>query len=345
MQFVCYSAWDQLPASADILFAKAAEKSLFLSRPWFENLAATSIGKDQTLFLACVEKGEHMLAILPLTTRPDGNYEPLSSHVSPLYSLLLAEREQKNSILCLVDGLRRLPNRIHRFLPVDSDDENMNHLQQAMEAAGLKCYRYFRIFNWVHTLQEASFEQYMAARPASLRNTIARKSRKLAREHGYHIRLFVRDDLQQAVADFQTVFRVSWQGTEHHAGLIPGLVDRLAEQGWLRLAILYVAGQPAAAQLWFVAHHKASIFRLAYDQSWKSYSPGSILTRFLMEHVIDVDHVQEIDFLTGNDPYKRFWMSQCRKRWVLGCGNAFHPQSPADRFAALLKRLRDRLFH
>jgi CelD/BcsL family acetyltransferase involved in cellulose biosynthesis len=339
MQFVCYSTWDQLPESADALFAKAAQESLFLSRPWFENLAATALERDQTLFLACAVDGSSVLAILPLTTRSDGNYEPLSNHVSPLYSLLLAEREQDEIIPCLVEGLRRLPNRIHRFLPIGTDDENMNRLQQAMESIGFECHRYFRIFNWVHTTKGASFEQYMAARPTQLRNTIARKSRKLEREHGYHIRLFVEDDLQQALADYHTVFRVSWQGTEYFADLIPGLVNRLAEHGWLRLAILYIAGQPAAAQLWFVAHRRASIFRLAYDKAWKSYSPGSILTRYLMKRVIDVDKVEEIDFLTGNDPYKRHWMSQCRKRWVLGCGNGHEPQTPIARFTTLLKKL------
>ena len=29
----------------------------------------------------------------------------------------------------------------------------------------------------------------------------------------------------------------------------------------------------------------------------------------MMEHVIDVDQVEEIDFLTGNDAYKQDWMS------------------------------------
>lgn len=343
MQFVCFNTWEQLPESADALFAKAAKESLFLSRPWFENLTDTALERDKTLTLACVVDDKCVLAILPLTTRPDGNYEPLSIHASPLYSLLLAEMEQEEIITCLVGGLRRLPNRIHRFLPIDANDENMNRLQQEMELVGFECYRYFRISNWVHTTKGASFEQYMAARPAQLRNTIARKSRKLEREHGYHIRLFVHDDLQLALADYQTVFRASWQGTEHFADLIPGLVNRLADSGWVRLAILYIAGRPAAAQLWFVAHRRASIFRLAYDKAWKSYSPGSILTRYLMERVIDIDKVEEVDFLTGNDPYKRNWMSQYRKRWILGCGNGPEPQSPTARFAALVKKLSDLL--
>jgi len=60
---------------------------------------------------------------------------------------------------------------------------------------------------------------------------------------------------------------------------------------------------------------KASIFRLAYDEEWKRYSPGSILTAYLMRHVINIDKVEEIDFLTGNEPYKQDWMTERRERY------------------------------
>ncbi|MBF0194984.1 MAG: GNAT family N-acetyltransferase [Magnetococcales bacterium] len=343
MQFKCFKAWDQLPKSAEILFGQAEKQSLFLSRPWFENLAATALGQDQNLLLACVVDSRCVLAILPLTTRDDGNYEPLSHHVTPLYSILLEETKRDAIITCLVGGLQSLPNKIHRFLPIDADDKNMNHLQQVMESLGYECNRYIRIFNWVHSINGASFKQYMAARPAHLRNTIKRKSRKLEREHGYHIRLFVDDDLQLALTDYQKVFRASWQGTEHFAGFIPGLLNHFAKHGWLRLAILYSDQRPIAAQLWFVAHQKASIFRLAYDKAWKNYSPGSILTSYLMEHVIDIDKVNEVDFLTGNDPYKQNWMSRCNKRWVMGCGNKPKFQSTLIRIIARMKALGERV--
>ena len=62
---------------------------------------------------------------------------------------------------------------------------------------------------------------------------------------------------------------------------------------------------------------KASIFRLAYDEAWKRYSPGSILTAYLMQYVIDIDKVEEIGFLTGNEAYKQDWMSERRQRWRL----------------------------
>jgi len=103
--------------------------------------------------------------------------------------------------------------------------------------------------------------------------------------------------------------------------------------------VLFVKQQPVAAQLWFVLHGKANIFRLAYDQAWKQYSPGSILTSFLMEYVIDTDNVTEIDFLTGNDTYKQDWMSERRERWALSCVKRRKPTGMFDFFSESLKSI------
>jgi len=176
----------------------------------------------------------------------------------------------------------------------------------------------------------------MAARPSVLRNTIARKQRKLEREHGYNIRLFIGDEVPQAMPDYHTVYRASWKANEQYTSFLDGMVAAFSKSGWSRLAILYIQGQPVAAQLWLVLHDKASIFRLSYDETWKHYSPGSILTSFLMEYVIDIDKVEEVDFLTGNETYKQDWMSERRERWVLSCAKDSKPSSKFERFVKSL---------
>jgi CelD/BcsL family acetyltransferase involved in cellulose biosynthesis len=102
---------------------------------------------------------------------------------------------------------------------------------------------------------------------------------------------------------------------------------------------MYVKGKPVAAQLWFVRHDKASIYRLAYDKAWRQYSTGSILTRFLMEYVIDTDKVEEIDFLTGNEAYKQDWMSERRERFLLSFIKCKRPASRYTRVVASLKHM------
>ncbi len=121
------------------------------------------------------------------------------------------------------------------------------------------------------------------------------------------------------MVDYYFVYNASWKAKEQYTSFLNNIVTEFSNLGWTRLAILYIGKQPIAAQLWFVNARKAYIFRLAYDEEWKSYSPGSILTGFLMEYVLDIDKVHEIDFLTGNDSYKQDWMSIRRECTALSC--------------------------
>ena len=94
-----------------------------------------------------------------------------------------------------------------------------------------------------------------------------------------------------------------------------------ADQGWLRLGILTLGYDVIAAQLWLVKSNKASIYKLAYVKGFEPFSPGSLLTQAMMRQAIDVDGVNEVDYLTGDDAYKRDWMSHRRERWGIV---AFH---------------------
>lgn len=326
MEFVCYTDIDQLPDSADTLFTSAAAESIFFSRPWFENLIRSAPNASQDTFLACVVEDDKVLAILPLQMRSGEHGYALTNLYSSLYTLLLAEEKRQATLECLALGLIQRPFSSLRLEPIAENDRNMQGLQQAMEALGISSHRTFRFYNWIHRPQGETFHDYMAARPARVRNSIARKERKLEREHGYTIRLFSDDDLLQALEDYNTVYTKSWKANELYGDFIEGLASNLAAKGWLRLAILYIENRPVAAQFWFVAHGKASIFKLAYDKEWKHYSPGSILTKYLMAYVIDNDKVDEIDFLTGNDAYKQDWMSERRERWALYCINKPKPE-------------------
>ncbi len=98
-----------------------------------------------------------------------------------------------------------------------------------------------------------------------------------------------------------------------------------AARGGLRLGVAYVGDTAAAAQVWIVHASVAYIYKLAYDERFADLSVGTVLTAHLMEHVIDVDKVRDIDYLTGDDPYKKDWMTHRRER--LGI-MAFNPRTP-----------------
>jgi hypothetical protein len=332
MEFVCYDSLQQLPAGADHLFQQAERESLFLSRPWFENLIATGLDSRSSLLFATVVEEDRVLALLPLQNDAAGRVSALKHRYGSLYSMLLAKKDQPHIVQCLVDGL--LSIGIHGLLlePVAEDDANLKLLQQSLAAHGFQCDCPFRFYNWFLRLNGQSYSEYMHRRPSKLRNTIERKHRKLKREHTIEIHIAVGHEVPALMHAYYSVYGASWKAKELYRDFLDGMVARFSQQGWSRLGILSIDGQPIAAQLWFVVEKKASIFRLAYDQHWQHYSPGSILTAELMRHVIDEDQVKEIDFLVGNDAYKQDWMTERRERRLLGCSR---PQERPNTISAV----------
>ena len=343
-----------MPDGAGSLFDQCGKASMFFTREWFETLSATALEQGQSVLLVCVineagvnETGDdnaQLLALLPLLESAGEHWRSCSHRYSALYSLLLdnlllAEDKQDDVLICLAEGLRQLPFSTLRLEPVADDDSNLIKLQAALASSGFECHRNFFFYNWYHLTHGQSFDEYMAERPAQLRNTIARKRRKLAREHDCSIRMYRGDEVEQALSDYHAAYSSSWKAYEQYGALLDALAINLAVPDWTRLAVLYIDGEAAAAQLWFVVQGKASIFRLAYDEAWKQYSPGSILTAWLMQYVIDTDGVEEIDFLTGNESYKQDWMSARRIRSRLVLGKKTATSSEPGWLRAILKRM------
>jgi len=108
--------------------------------------------------------------------------------------------------------------------------------------------------------------------------------------------------------------------------------------GMLRLGFARLGERTIAAQLWIVDRQKASIYKVAYHEQFASYSPGTVLTAHLLQHVIDKDRVREVDFLIGDDQYKRMWMSDRRERWGIV---AYNPRTLIG-CALLLKEIAGR---
>ncbi len=352
MQFNVYNQWNELPESANRLFAEGEQESLFLSRIWLENLSAHALTDQQTMLLACVEENGRFLSILPLLKHTQNGLSSLSSHFTTLSSILISDcGEQEDILMCMAEGLAdrlaQIPKLTMLLEPIDSHDHKMIQLRESIESCGFSSHPYFRFFNWTHRLNGQTFDEYMAERPAHLRNTIQRKKRKLEREHGYDIHLYkdMHTDhtlVNQAIADYQNIYQKSWKTNEYFSGFTPSLIKSLFELGWSRLAILYIKEQPVAAQIWFVVHGKANIYRLVFDEHWKHYSPGSILTQYLMRYVINTDNVSEIDFLTGNEQYKQDWMTIRRER--LGIRFAKSPEQK-NRFMQTMKSLKNLISH
>jgi CelD/BcsL family acetyltransferase involved in cellulose biosynthesis len=88
------------------------------------------------------------------------------------------------------------------------------------------------------------------------------------------------------------------------------MAEHEARAGNLRLGLATLDDRPAAAQLWTVSNRVAYIHKLAYDSDLRELSPGTLLSREMFRHAIDIDGVSKIDYGTGDDGHKAAWMDQ-----------------------------------
>ncbi|WP_238787438.1 GNAT family N-acetyltransferase [Thiospirillum jenense] len=196
---------------------------------------------------------------------------------------------------------------------------------ECLDNAGWLSDAFFCFGNWYLPTTGLTYERYYAERPAALRHTLARKNKKFSQHGRGQFRIITGGaELENAIDAYQTIYAASWKSPEPFPYFIPQLIRQLAVRGELRLGFAMIDNTPAATQLWIVTQQRAAICKLAYDPRFAEFSPGSLLTAHLMQHVITVDNVTEIDYLIGDDSYKRDWMTHRRERWGILATNPFH---------------------
>jgi len=303
---------------------------VFASLEWFEllmahGLAAPDHSPTTCRLMVAHDCTQQSMVCLPLVG--EQHISSLSNYYSSLYSGLCWSADGADAALALpspldclalCQGLRQLAPQcpVINLQPLDPDSVFFSRMRTSLSQAGYWVDSYFCFGNWYLEVAGRSFADYYAALPSALRHSIERGQRRLTHQGAWHIQIQQDADEALAVATsaFVQVYAQSWKSPEPNAQFVPELIKLAAAQGWLRLGVLALGAQPVAAQLWLVKGGKAHIFKLAYVAGFERFSAGSVLTGAMMRHVLEVDQVQEVDYLTGDDAYKRDWMSQRRER-------------------------------
>lgn len=287
---------------------------------WFRLLAQEGwpAGVPQRLSAAHPEA-----PVLPLVTAGRGRFEALSNYYSPL---LEPEGGQGlRDAAGLVRAWKVAGVAVLNLQPVDGDAAWLVALCAALRQQGYWVFTEVAFGNWTMPLGGYDAAAYLAGRPGPLRTSLQRGRARLQRAGAWNVAVLSSpgDALEAGLQAYEQVYARSWKPQEACPGFIRSLARWMAGQGRLRLGVLRLNGEPIAAQMWFVQGETAYIYKLAYDGAHTAMSPGTVLTAHLMQHVIDTDRVSMVDFLSGDDAYKRDWMSQRRERVaVLACRKA-----------------------
>jgi hypothetical protein len=335
-----YSGLAELPESFMNLFEEAGRQSVFLTLPWFQNFIQTALAAgDRVRIYGAAAAGAHGTPAGMLLMRGSNNSNSLSSprklealanYYSCFYAphLAVSAAELRETLRALTLAIAEEKPRWDSIevKPMDVNSREFPEFVEAFKAAGFIVQTFFSFGNWYLPVNGRSFAQYSESLPSVLKNTLNRKRKKLEKTGRAKIEIVTGGRwLDAAIDAYMKVYLSSWKQPEPYPQFIPGLIRMCAAMGALRLGIIYVDGEPAAAQLWIVHHGHALIYKLAYDERFGELSVGTILSAALFQHALDVDKVIEVDYLCGDDAYKKDWMSHRRERWGI---LALNPRTP-----------------
>ena len=332
-----YSGLEAMPTGFQALMEQDGHDYVFTSRPWYDNYISHGLDQGAQVRAFAVARDEVPRALLigVQPRRPFRRKGPRKlrfAHPDQVDLCTYANGGPADStsvLKAVIDEVSRSKPGYDSvvFEPVEKDSAMLQELEELLNDRGFIVRKHFVCGNWYEDIEQSCFEAYFATRPSRLRNTLKRREKRLQREAVGQFHLVTGGaHLATGYADYVRVTAASWQGL-HPMGseYIRSLMDLAAEQGALRLGLLYVDGKPAAGQVWLVSSGTAACYRLAYDQRFERFSAGSLLTREMFRHVIDVDKVERIDFGIGDDPYKQDWVSRRREMWGIVGYNARTP--------------------
>jgi len=195
-----------------------------------------------------------------------------------------------------------------------------NHLydimKQSVKRLRLSFLEYNCFVDWYQDTINCSWDDFFLQLPDKIRKDILYCRRRLEREGNISFAIINSlDGLDNFVDQYYSVYSRSWQKQENLGpNFHRDLAKMAAEKGWLRLGFLLYNGNPIAAQFWIVANSTAYILKTVYDQQYKKYSPGKLLTAEMMKSAIDSDRVTTIDYVQGDEEYKKDWTPKRRER-------------------------------
>ena len=300
----------------------------FGSPPWLKHFVDQIVDDRQIAAAMVIANTGNQPTLLPLSFDPRSAWQlnGLTNYYASLHTpfhTLAADRVGAARALVAQLQAEYPACSILKLAPLNAEAADTAVLRAALGSAGWFTKSYFCFGNWYLPCEGLAFADYMKARDSQLFNTWSRKAKKFKPDGKGEARLQLvtrPEDVAVAMNAFDTVYAKSWKDAEPYPDFVRGWAAVCAHEGWLRLGIAWVGDVPIAAQFWFTVAGRAYIFKLAYDEAFTKWSAGTVLTAYLMQQALDVDKVVEVDYLTGDDPYKKAWMSHRRERiGLLAC--------------------------
>jgi CelD/BcsL family acetyltransferase involved in cellulose biosynthesis len=339
-----YEKIQDFPADVTALFDHASQQlGIQASGEWYALLQNHVFQQAGQVAVFVLRHDGVPVAALPMLS-PDESHtsiEALSNFYTALFAPPFEPWLKAADLQPLIQAAKaRWPKAVTwNFGPMEPDSQEFNLLRTALEEEGLVPFRFFRFGNWSLHCGNLDWATYYGGRASATRNTVVRAGKKFLAQGGRLQIISTPEHLELGILAYERVYASSWKVAEPYPEFLRAVMRHCCAKGWLRLGVAWLGERPIAAQVWLVMPGRAEIFKLAYDQAFQALSPGTLLTTHLMEHAFQKDAVKHIDYLIGDDDYKKGWMDHRTERWGIVAYDARRARGWINMAREILSRL------
>lgn len=316
-----FHAFDEMPEEARQLAAAMAQENPFVADFWLQNFDKHLLRENERPDYIVFYEGDTPAVILPLRVTVVGRtrLKKLTLSVNFYTTFFCLPRRPDLDIEIYAERIARhlfshyKKYALFEFAPLRKE-RLLERLSEVLkDRYDFRIRRYECHKNLYENVSEDDFDSYWQRRPSQLKNTYKRKLKQFSKMPD--ARMCIIDsvtDLESGFKDYEEVYRKSWKSAEYSSDFIFQVTASLLTRRQAKLGLIYIGDQPAAAQIWFRINTAWAVFKLAYDPAFSKMSVGTILTVGLLKAFFDEGATSEIDFLSGDDEYKKDWVAEQR---------------------------------
>jgi CelD/BcsL family acetyltransferase involved in cellulose biosynthesis len=310
------------------LLASSRSDSLFLTWEWLHTWW-TQFGRGRRLFIVTVRSGSRLVAIAPLTlgrvwvgpvTAPVLEFAGTGSIGSDYLDFIVRGECEAAAISALTSFLadRGISMRLPRVKQTSAVATTMS---RALCDRGWQCLEIPTEVCPFIDLSAGSWDSYLNSIGSRHRYNFRRRSRNLARD--YEVRFEYVDSEQERREALRQVVNLHLLRRQQLGGTTafdkPDLLtfhdelSRLAlERGWLRLLVLRLNGEPAAAFYGFRYGRTFYFYQSGFDPAFAQHSVGLVMLGLTIRSAIE-EGADQYDFLHGDESYKFLWATEVHR--------------------------------
>ena len=164
---------------------------------------------------------------------------------------------------------------------------------------------------------EGSFDDYKKRLSKNFIGNIRRSGNRLKRLGNFSVTVISDEsDARENLLSFASIEQTGWKGRQGTTikdkfwVFFEDFVQNFDEQGWIKWYFLNVENKKIAGWLSIPFGRSVVVFKTGYDENYRTYSPGSILTEKMIEDILSTGKYDVINFLTDFDWFSPWKMER-----------------------------------